>query len=246
MKNPLVTAFAIFGAFMVIGSMNSRAGALTESKRDALVYRGPGSCDEGCSEAAALMAEMAGFNPVYVGPNEMHPKLFDNAAIWIQPGGKSTAVGHAMSESLKNRIRAFVHDGGAYVGFCAGGFYATEKIGTTNDRGLGLIVGRSRLYKKVKGQAAVLDLSWGGSRRSIYWEGGPAFYPPPSGAGVDITATYPDGTAASIRGIYGTGRVYVTGMHPEAPQSWFDYFHLKDGDGLDHELAVDMIQWATQ
>lgn len=246
MKNPLIPAIALFNAFLVIGTTHSFAATFLEPKRDALVYRGPGSCEEGCSESAALMAELAGFNPVFVGPTETDPKLFDNAAIWIQPGGKSTAVGRAMTEALKNRIRAFVHGGGAYVGFCAGGFYATERIGTTRDRGLGLIVGRSRLYRKVKDEAAILDLSWGGSRRQVYWEGGPAFYPPPSGAGVDITATYPDGSAASIRGIYGTGRVYVTGMHPEAPQSWLDYFHLDDSDGLDHELAVDMIKWATQ
>ena len=246
MKNPIVPAFALACAFLVIGSTNLFADEPPVLKQNALVYKGPGACDEGCAESAALMAELAGFNPVFVGPDETDPKIFDSAAVWIQPGGKASLVGRAMNEGLKDRIRAFVRRGGGYVGYCAGGFFATEKIGTLSDRGLGLIVGRSRLYKKVSGSAAVVDLSWAGSRRQVYWEGGPAFYPPPSGAGVDITATYPDGSAASIRGMYGTGRVYVTGMHPEAPQKWYDYYHLTDSDGLDHELAVDMIKWATQ
>lgn len=249
MKSPFALAFALFGAILVIGSFGSTNSWATEPvtpKRDALVYKGPGACDEGCSESAALMAEMAGFNPVFVGPGETDSKIFDNAAVWIQPGGKSTAVGRAMIDGLKNRIRAFVRGGGGYVGFCAGGFYATERIGTTSDRGLGIIPGRTRLYKKVKGNAAVLDMSWSGSRRQVYWEGGPAFYPPPSGAGLDITATYPDGSAANVRAIYGNGRVYVTGLHPEAPQAWFDYFKLSDADGLDHSLAVDMILWVTK
>jgi glutamine amidotransferase-like uncharacterized protein len=212
---------------------------------DALVYKGPGACDEGCSEAAALVAQMAGLNPVFVGPAETDPNIFKNAAVWIQPGGHSRTVGRNMSDDLKDRIREFVHGGGAYVGFCAGGFYATARIGELKDAGLGLIAGRSKLYEKADADATVLPLIWDGKERQIYWEGGPAFYPPKDGD-VEVTATYPDGTAAAVRDRYGKGRVYVTGAHPEAPQNWRDYYRLADSDGLDYDLAVDMIHWAIK
>lgn len=220
---------------------------------DALVYKGPGSCDEDCSSAAALMAQMAGLNPVYVGPSEADPKLFANAVVWIQPGGTSRAVGQNMTEALKQRIRDFVHGGGAYVGFCAGGFFATSKIGELEDPGLGLITGSTALYEKIDTDAGMLALNWGGRARQLYWEGGPAFYPPAVGGAAapeviapEVMATYPDGTAAAVRAPYGEGRVYVAGVHPEAPQWWRDYYKLHDSDGLDYDLAVGMIQWAAR
>jgi glutamine amidotransferase-like uncharacterized protein len=221
------------------------------SPRIALVYKGPGACDEGCSDAAALVAEMAGFKAVYVGPSEKDPKLFERAAVWVQPGGQSSVVAKSMNPELKDLIRAFVKGGGAYVGFCAGGFYATDLIGTTGNKGLGLIPGRTELYHGVPDTGgAILDIQWGGVHREIYWEGGPAFYPTQSnsstvgspGAGVEITATYPDGTAASVRATYGAGRVYVTGLHPEAPRAWRTFYHLNDADGLDYALAVKMLE----
>jgi glutamine amidotransferase-like uncharacterized protein len=214
---------------------------------DALVYKGPGSCDEDCSAAAALVAQMAGLNPVFVGPTDSNPKLFANAVVWIQPGGESRTVGRNMSEELKNEIRSFVHGGGAYVGFCAGGFYATERIGELKDPGLGLIPGSTALYEKIDTDAGLLELNWAGKPRGLYWEGGPAFYPPTDGsAPAEVMATYPDGTAAAVRAAYGSGRVYVTGVHPEAPQWWRDYYKLQDPDGLDYDLAVGMIRWAAR
>jgi glutamine amidotransferase-like uncharacterized protein len=191
------------------------------------------------------MAQKAGLNPVYVGPADTDPKLFTGAVVWIQPGGKSRTVGQNMTEALKQRIRDFVSGGGAYVGFCAGGFYATAKIGELDDPGLGLISGRSVEFTGVDTDAAILPMIWSGKSRQIYWEGGPAFVPPAQGAGPEITATYPDGTAVSVRAAYGKGRVYVTGAHPEAPQYWRDYYKIVDKDGLDYDLAVEMIRWAT-
>jgi hypothetical protein len=37
------------------------------------------------------------------------------------------------------------------------------------------------------------------------------------------------------------GRVAVTRHHPEAPQSWYDAYHLSDPDGPDGDLAQDLI-----
>ncbi|MGK5083831.1 BPL-N domain-containing protein [Bdellovibrionota bacterium FG-1] len=215
---------------------------------DALVYRGPGACDEGCSEAAAKVAQIAGLRPVFVGPSEANSLIFKNAGVWIQPGGTSRAVGKAMSAQLKGWIQDFVRSGGGYVGFCAGGFFATAKIGDLEDPGLGLLPGASHPYTTVPDDAIILPIQWGGGKpRQIYWEGGPFFtLPSETGTGAEVMATYSEGTAASVRAPYGKGRVYVTGLHPEAPQSWRDYFHLLDSDGLDENLAVQMIHWASR
>src|SRR3954463_13790060 len=92
----------------------------TAQAADALVYKGPGSCEDGCSEAAALVAKLAGLHPVFVDPHPASADVFKNAAVWIQPGGKSRTVGATMSAELKSWIQNFVAAGGGYVGFCAG------------------------------------------------------------------------------------------------------------------------------
>ncbi len=50
----------------------------------------------------------------------------------------------------------------------------------------------------------------------------------------------------TIRTTYGAGRVYVTAVHPEAPQDWRTYYNVTDQDGLDTDLATDMVRWATK
>lgn len=211
----------------------------------ALVYAGPGSCSEACSNAAALQAEHVGLQVVFVGPQESDLSIFKNAVVWIQPGGKSSVVSKNMTAELKQAIRDFVAQGGAYVGFCAGGFFATEYIRDKEAIGLGLLPGKSFLYAGVSDSPVILPLTWNGVLRDIYWEGGP-YFTATEKEGVEILATYPDGSAATLRTHYGKGRVAVTGAHPEAPPQWREGLAIPDTDGLDYELAEDMIRWSIQ
>ncbi|MEK7356255.1 MAG: BPL-N domain-containing protein [Bdellovibrionota bacterium] len=211
--------------------------------RQALIYKGPGSCEEDCSESAVEIAKLAGFEPVFVAPDMVDPAIFANAAVWIQPGGKSSTVAKTMAPILKQNLRDFIAAGGGYVGFCAGGFFATALIGSTGNEGLGILPGSSALLESDK-DAIMVEVTWGTSTRSLYWEGGP-FFKFTQDDPVEVTATYADGTVASARSSYGLGRVYVTGPHPEAPQYWRDYFELEDADGLDSDLAAEMVTWAA-
>lgn len=43
--------------------------------------------------------------------------------------------------------------------------------------------------------------------------------------------------------MYGNGKVFITGLHPEAPQSWRTYYGINDSDGLDFDLVDEMISW---
>jgi glutamine amidotransferase-like uncharacterized protein len=209
----------------------------------ALVYRGPGSCEEGCSEAAASVAEQDGYKVEYVGPDSNDPALFAHAKVWIQPGGVAATVVESMSADLKNQLRTFIARGGGYVGFCAGAFTATARVGSTRVNGLGILPGLTRLYKG-SDPGSILEFIWRGLTRHLYWEGGPYFVFSAS-SGVEQIATYPDDSAAAVRAAYGKGRVFVTGAHPEAPADWRKNPDLDDPDGLDHDLAIEMVRWAT-
>lgn len=229
--------------FAILTLINFSAAAAESAAGLALVYKGPGACEEECSESSAEIAKLAGLTPVFVGPDAVDPKIFEGAVVWIQPGGKSSTVAKTMHPTLKENLKRFVAEGGGYVGFCAGGFFATAMVGSTENQGLGLLPGRSQLVD-LEDPAVMVDVTWGGNSRHLYWEGGPYFTFEKHEV-VEITATYADGTAASARAAYGKGRVYVTGPHPEAPGFWREYFKLSDRDGLDEDLAKEMVVWAS-
>ena len=49
--------------------------------------------------------------------------------------------------------------------------------------------------------------------------------------------------SATAAAMYGNGKVFITGLHPEAPQSWRTYYGINDSDGLDFDLVDEMISW---
>ena len=254
-KNNYILTTSLIGALLLSGLCSLAHASGTTSNRSgirfgvsrampiALVYQGPGACPEHCSDAAAEMANLAGFETRFVGPNESNRHIFDDAAVWIQPGGVSVTAAQNMDPQLKKNLKAFVGNGGGYVGFCAGAFLATAKIGTSGVDGLGILPGGTELFPS-HDEVLILPVTWNQKSRFVYWEGGP-FFKVDASHPFEIIATFADGTPAAVRATYKDGRVFVSGPHPEAPQYWRDYFKLTDPDGLDSDLASDMIVWAA-
>jgi glutamine amidotransferase-like uncharacterized protein len=207
----------------------------------ALVYNGEGACKDDCAKSAFDSARAAGFDPVYVGDREESPAIFNDAKVWIHPGGYAGTGMNAMSPVLKRNLKNFIWNGGGYVGYCAGAFVATSTVGTTRIRGLGIIPGNTKLYGK---GIRIFKSNWQGSERYIYWEGGPYFRNMPET--VEHLAFYPNGASASVRTRYGKGRVWVTGLHPESPQWWKDESGYQDIDGDDWDLVNRMLAWVTE
>ncbi len=251
--------FSIFSGFAINAA---------PEKPLALIYKGPGSCEtsgriSGCSEMAAEMASLAGYRTQFVGPTDHDRTLFLAAKLWIQPGGRARIQTQTMSSALKKQIVEFVKNGGGYVGFCAGGFLATEKFGWETKEGpfeatgLGLIRGKSFYYDKFDKElsetllAKMIQVSWAGINRWIYWELGPYFTQESlDGTRSTAVAHYPrfgddDAPILAIRGYFGRGRFFVSATHPEAPNSWREFYGIEDPDGVDFDHAVEMIRWTT-
>ncbi len=225
---------------ILVATHHAKAGNLPI----ALVYKGPGSCDEDCSLSSAHVAELAGFEVRYVGPQETNPNLFKDASVYIQPGGTSKTVADNMLDSMKEGLRDFIANGGGYVGFCAGGFYAS--LPRTVYKYLGVANVKSDVAP-IEPNTSIQTVSWkDGSKRSVYFEGGPYFVLPRR-TKFRATSYYSDGRIAGVEGPYGKGRVSVVGYHPEAPEWWRTYFKFNDPDGIDAdwEMAVHMIRWAA-
>lgn len=220
-----------------VGLAGSAAHAAT-----ALIYIGRGSCDDRCSEAAANVARLAGLEPRFVTPEMIKPEVFKGAVTWIQPGGNAIKASHALGQKKIRLIRKFVREGGGYVGFCAGAFFADRTVDSKETLpGLGLIPWRTDYIDVDSGEDGTqLTVEWRGKARTLFFNGGGTFELDDSQP-YEIIASYASGQPATIETRFGAGQVELTGLHPEAFDSWKTDAKVIDPDGRDWDLAVELI-----
>lgn len=242
---PFATVSAAFSGEM---GVKTRKILGSHDRPLALVYRGAGSCQgDLCPEAAAAVAEQAGMRVRFVAPDQIAPEIFEGASAWIQPGGNAISVSQKLGREKLALIRKFIRYGGAYVGFCAGAFLADRTVDNPETvEGLGLLPVGTFDYPVDSGDAGIpMVINWGGSRRTLFFNGGGSFRMNDRGAErMDIIATFPNGDAATVETTYGLGGVVVTGAHPEALEIWKQDAKFEDLDGSDIDLAVSMVHRA--
>ena len=221
--------------------------SLSSFAQDALVWGGPGVCPDGCVDAAIHVTQLAGFNPMIVTPENFDPALLEKAKVWVQPGGKAATAAKAMGPEIRKAIREFVAAGGGYTGFCAGGFLTTPKVGRTDVDGLGIIDGKTKHWRKSRGNPSVEKLLTSSGLKHHYWEGGPYFiFSSIQRKKINIVSRYLRGGAINaLEASYGLGRVSTSGTHPEAPKWWYEDIRFSDPDDLDHYEAARMIKWSA-
>lgn len=210
------------------GVRRRRSGRVSDSRASraplALVYRGPAS-STGCAEAAAelLSASRLELDVAFVGPREkraLTPASLADATLYVQPGGPDFNTAFRHLRAYGRPIRGFVAGGGRYLGICLGGYLA----GTSP--GFALIPGDSEKYIRsasatVRTESeAIVEVSWRGVTRPMYFQDGPCFELDPD-IKVTVLATYPNGAVAAAVNRFGNGRVGVVGPHPEAGDGWF-------------------------
>jgi glutamine amidotransferase-like uncharacterized protein len=91
------------------------------------VYAGPGT-RRGMHH---LLKELEGSPDVTVlpiGPEEIAGGVLEHCNVVLFPGGSSTRQGEALGAAGRQRLRAFVQNGGGYVGICAGAYLATTEF----------------------------------------------------------------------------------------------------------------------
>jgi len=159
----------------------------------------------------------------------------------IVPGGNFVEMGKGLAPSTVARVRHAVTNGLSYLGICAGAFLA----GNTPFYGLNLSNGVVFPFYAAEAQgirkAAVWVLAAGEPPLQHYWEDGPAL----TGWG-DVVAKYPNGTPAIVEARAGEGWVILSGIHPEAPESWRRGMTFMTPATTDNAYAAKLIDAALR
>lgn len=157
----------------------------------------------------------------------------------IVPGGNFIDMSESLTPNTTANVHNAVQGGLNYLGLCAGAFLAAH--GTYNSLNLtsgvrfGFYAAEARGIRK----AAVMITDADTSALEQYWEDGPQL----NGWGA-VVGKYPDGTAAVVEGPSGQGWVILSGVHPEAPESWRRGLTFSTPANVDHAYAGKLIQAA--
>jgi glutamine amidotransferase-like uncharacterized protein len=206
-----------------------------------LLFNGTGSSP---NDVKALEAILKSDHLSYRTANSSQLNRMDESQIrghrlLIVPGGNFVEFGNNLTSSTTANIRNAVRNGLNYLGICAGGFFA----GNSPYNGLNLTSGvRFGFYSAERRgirKAAVAIAGAGAPTLEQYWEDGPEF----TGWGA-VVGRYPDGTPAIVQGTAGSGRVILSGVHPEAPVDWRRGMTFATPASVDHAYALTLIRAA--
>ncbi len=171
--------------------------------------------------------------------NAMSESAMTAYKLFVMPGGDAISISKSLSSATTTNLHnAIFNDGLHYFGICAGGFFAGNSgiyrylniapSGVWFNYYADEFKGIYKEAVKVKGADGVtLDQ---------YWENGPQL----TGWG-QVVGKYPDGTPAITEGKAGNGWVILSGVHPEAPQSWRGGMTFTTSAAVDNAYAQTLV-----
>jgi glutamine amidotransferase-like uncharacterized protein len=219
------------------------SGRTPSSAAPVLLFRGTGTSP---GDVAALEAILDTNRLDYAtadsaGLNAMGEEGIRRYRLLIVPGGNFVDIGNGLSSGTIANIRNDVRNGLNYLGICAGAFVAGRF--PEPYKGFDLTSGVQFRFYAAEAQGirkTVVAVSVaGGSTLDQYWEDGPQL----TGWGATV-ARYPDGTPAIVEGSFGAGWIILTGIHPEAPDSWRRGMIFGTPSSTDQAFAATLIRAA--
>lgn len=97
------------------------------SASDIALYSDKGA-DEDCVKATKNMFEWMGYSVKLIKVDDVNKNSLSGYEMICFPGGNMYDYGQTISDKGKANIVQFVQDGGAYIGICAGAYFAAEKV----------------------------------------------------------------------------------------------------------------------
>jgi hypothetical protein len=214
-------------------------------KTDALIYDGDYAAF-GDADAIANILESHGRTYQRVNSSDLAKMSIDDlddSGLIVWPGGYAGKMSNTMSTQSRANLKRAVNERGiGFVGFCAGAFIA---VSPDTSWGFALKEAETLPYYHLEDEGIPIAMTpvqfADGSERDLVWWGGP--YTPEYPGGV--IARYKDTLQPAISQSWaGNGLMVIAGPHPEAPESWRADHGLSDSDGLDQDIAWQMMDAA--
>jgi glutamine amidotransferase PdxT len=170
--------------------------------------------------------------------NAMSESTLKTYKLFLMPGGNAVTISQNLSSKTTTNIHnAIVNDGMHYLGICAGAFFAGDSsynyLSLTSP---GVWFNFYGDYFKGISKEAVEVKASDGTKLDQYWENGPQL----TGFG-NIVGKYPDGTPAIVEGKSGKGWLILSGVHPEAPDSWRGGMNFSTPASVDNAYAQTLV-----
>src|SRR3954454_1290873 len=234
---------ALFG-LILFGCHRSTAVSLTSiDAPPVLLFNGTGTSH---NDVAAIETLLDKNRIAYSTANsaqldEMSAARLREYRLGIIPGGDFTRIGTGIRKDTAAKLHDAVQHGVNYLGICGGAFFA----GRSPYNGLNLTSGVQFHFYSAEARgvrkAAVPIAGAGTPALDQYWEDGPQL----TGWGA-VVGRYPDGTPAVVQGQSGEGWVILSGVHPEAPESWRQGMTFATPASLDNAYAVTLVDAAMR
>lgn len=230
---------------------------MTIPKNKVLIYAGPGVSLTSLKHVKYTLTLLL---DSYYNIEEMtssqiiHNSWEEKAVLFVIPGGSDLLYLRSLETKGNDKIRKYVEKGGAYLGLCAGAYYAGNSIQfamntplqITGDRELnffpGIVAGPILAdydYHSYSG-ARVAQLYWNSAEQfskstllNVFYNGGGYFVDATFKKNTTVLASYnihSDFKPAIIEVNYGTGKVILSGVHWEYNPNMLDSYdsHLKN------------------
>ncbi len=232
---------------------------------DVALYSDHGAA-KSCLTATKNMFEWMGLDVVQIDAGYINSRSLDGFQIICFPGGDMYQYAQDISESGKSKIRAFIGNGGGYIGICGGAYFTGERVywqgtqlpmsplaifpGTT----MGPIDAIAPYPNCVMCMVNITDrdhpitqiepdTTW------IMYCYGPKLLPDDQG-NVRVLGSYDiGGEPAMVAFQYGEGRVFIIGTHPEfeedSERDGVSFGDDLDDRGSDWDLMQRAVHWCS-
>ena len=195
-------------------------------KRNIVIYQ-----DEGVGEFGLIcLQKFFAADDVWLATAEavIDGRVLGMADIFVMPGGADLPYGKKLNGAGNKNIRAYVEEGGTYLGICAGAYYGCSAIeyhkgredeicgkrelNLVNAVAYGSIPFDNVYYNETLHSASVQAIQTEDGKMSAFYNGGCAFRIRDEDA---VLARYKDGTPAIVGQMVGSGCAILCGVHLE-------------------------------
>lgn len=230
------------------------------------VYAG-GSSSVSSREALVEMFVWMNASVTVLSATSIKNGVLDGYDLLVVPGGFAGDYNEDLGGTGRSMIRTFIQNGGAYFGICAGAYFACDWIiweGTPIEYyldlfsgcGIGAIdeimpwPGYTMCQINIASDSELIHLSQEPENHTVMYYGGPYFVPN-NPEEIEVIARYSvNNEPAMIAFEYETGRVFLSGPHPEWEedsdrdgQAWNDVF---DDNGSEWPMMLSVARWLTE